>query len=137
VALDAAQAARLPRFPMAWIGVPLHPSFVYEIAFQLALLGLLLGAHRRALWTGSLFKAYLLAYALFRFAVETVRGNEIVGWGLTRTQLFLLPSALILAAALAGDLWWRPRAARPPQLDRSAATAGVAAVGDGPEAADA
>jgi phosphatidylglycerol:prolipoprotein diacylglycerol transferase len=137
VALDAAQAARLPRFPAAWVGVPLHPSFVYEIAFQLAMLALLLGVQRRAPWTGSLFKGYLLAYALFRFAVEAVRGNEIVGWGLTRTQLFLVPSAFVLAAALAGDLRRRARPAVPPQFGGAATTAAAAVVDDCLEAADA
>jgi prolipoprotein diacylglyceryltransferase len=39
---------------------------------------------------GELFKLYLTAYAVFRFAVEFVRGNEVAFAGLTRPQLFLL-----------------------------------------------
>ena len=102
VRLTPAEAAAIPGCP-AWCaaGVPLHPSFVYEIAFHLAAFAALLalrtrrGPHERA--EGDLFKLYLLGYALFRFGVEFVRGNEVVWRGLTRSQLFLIPSAALVA----------------------------------------
>lgn len=97
VTVDAARAAILPGFPAAWIGVPLHPSFIYEIGFHLAMLGALLRLRRRPGLRGELFKVYLLAYAVFRFLIEFVRGNEVVWAGLTRSQLFLIPSSLLLA----------------------------------------
>jgi len=105
IALGASQAARLPGFPSGWVGVPLHPSFAYEIVFHFAALAALLRLRRRPELSGSLFKLYLLAYALFRFAVELVRGNQVVWLGLTRSQLFLIPSAV----ALAVELWHRRR----------------------------
>jgi phosphatidylglycerol:prolipoprotein diacylglycerol transferase len=98
VTVGAARAALIPGFPPAWIGVPLHPSFVYEIAFHFAMLAVLLRLRRRSDLRGELFKVYLLAYAVFRFLIEFVRGNEIVWAGLTRSQLFLIPSTLLLAA---------------------------------------
>jgi len=97
VRVDAARAAVIPGFPAAWIGVPLHPSFVYEIAFHFAMLALLLRLRRRPDLHGELFKVYLLFYAVFRFLIEFVRGNEVVWAGLTRSQLFLIPSTLLLA----------------------------------------
>ncbi|HEY2293117.1 MAG TPA: prolipoprotein diacylglyceryl transferase family protein [Thermoanaerobaculia bacterium] len=97
VKVDAARAALIPGFPPAWIGVPLHPSFVYEIAFHFAMLAVLLRLRRRPELRGELFKVYLLAYATFRFLIEFVRGNEVVWAGLTRSQLFLIPSTLLLA----------------------------------------
>ena len=97
VTVGAARAARIPGFPPAWIGVPLHPSFVYEIAFHFAMLAVLLRLRRRPDLRGELFKVYLLAYAVFRFLIEFVRGNEVVWAGLTRSQLFLIPSTLLLA----------------------------------------
>jgi len=97
VSVDAARAALLPGFPLAWTGVPLHPSFVYEIAFHFAMLAVLLRLRRRPALRGELFKVYLLAYATFRFLIEFVRGNEVVWAGLTRSQLFLIPSILLLA----------------------------------------
>jgi phosphatidylglycerol---prolipoprotein diacylglyceryl transferase len=87
VTLTPEQAARIPH---AVAGVPLHPSFAYEIAFH-ALAFVVLRLLRDRLTTpGESFKLYLTAYALFRFAVEFVRGNEVVFAGLTRPQLFLL-----------------------------------------------
>ncbi|HSK74865.1 MAG TPA: prolipoprotein diacylglyceryl transferase family protein [Thermoanaerobaculia bacterium] len=97
VVVDAERAARIPGFPSAWTGVPLHPSFAYEIAFHLVLFTVLLRLRSRADLRGELFKLFLLAYAVFRFFVEFVRGNEAVWHGLTRSQLFLMPSALLLA----------------------------------------
>jgi phosphatidylglycerol:prolipoprotein diacylglycerol transferase len=84
----------------AWCvaGVPLHPSFVYEIAFELAMfVALWWWLRPRPHAEGDLFKVYLLTYAIFRFFVEFVRGNDVVWGGLTRSQLFLIPSTLLLA----------------------------------------
>jgi phosphatidylglycerol---prolipoprotein diacylglyceryl transferase len=71
-------------------GVPLHPSFAYEIAFHLAALAALLWLRDRFRAPGETFSLYLIGYAAFRFAVEFVRGNEVAALGLTRPQLFLL-----------------------------------------------
>jgi prolipoprotein diacylglyceryltransferase len=100
VTISAQQAARFPTFPAAWAAVPLHPSFAYEIVFHLAAFVVLRRLRRRPALEGSLFKLYLLSYALFRFAVEFVRGNPAVWAGLSFSQLFLIPSSLCLAWAL-------------------------------------
>jgi phosphatidylglycerol---prolipoprotein diacylglyceryl transferase len=97
VVIDAARAARIPGFPMEWIGVPLHPSFVYEIPFHLAMAATLFRLRSRGAFRDDLFKLYLLAYAPCRFLLEFVRGNPVVWHGLTRSQLFLVPSMLILS----------------------------------------
>lgn len=80
-------------------GVPLHPSFFYEIAFHLVAFGLLVRYRDRFAQPGALFALYLLGYAGFRFAVEFVRGNEVVALGLTRPQWFLLACAPLAAWA--------------------------------------
>ena len=100
VRLTPAEAAAIPGCP-AWCaaGGALHPSFAYEIAFHLAAFAALWWWLRpRVRVEGDLFKLYLLGYALFRFAVEFVRGNEVVWLGLTRAQLFLLPASALLAS---------------------------------------
>jgi phosphatidylglycerol---prolipoprotein diacylglyceryl transferase len=94
VALTPAEALR---FPGSAPGVPLHPSFAYEIAFHLAAFALLRWGRDRITAPGELFSLDLVGYAAFRFAVEFVRGNEVVLAGLTRPQLFLL-ACLPLAA---------------------------------------
>ncbi|HEU4425131.1 MAG TPA: prolipoprotein diacylglyceryl transferase family protein, partial [Pilimelia sp.] len=78
-------------------GVPLHPSFAYEIAFHLIALAVLLRLRDRLAAPGELFSLYLVGYAGFRFAAEFVRGNEVVAAGLTRPQLFLLACAPLAA----------------------------------------
>jgi prolipoprotein diacylglyceryltransferase len=86
ITLDPATAARLGAAP----GVPLHPSFAYEIAFHLAAFAVIwFWLRRRDLPPGETFVWYVAAYGIFRFLVEFVRGNEVVWHGLTRPQLFL------------------------------------------------
>ncbi len=83
-------------------GIALHPSFGYEIAFHVVAF-LVIWRLRDALTRrGDLFVGYVAAYAIFRFGVEFVRGNEVVWAGLTRPQLFLLVSAPLLARRAAG-----------------------------------
>ena len=78
-------------------GVPLHPSFVYEIAFHtVAFLLLWFWLRHLPLAPGETFVLYVGAYAIFRFCVEFVRGNEVVWAGLTRPQLFLAVSIPLL-----------------------------------------
>lgn len=78
-------------------GVGLHPSFVYEIAFHALAFGLLVTYRDRLPNPGDLFVCYVAAYALFRFGVEFVRGNEAVWFGLSRPQWFLLAMLPLLA----------------------------------------
>ncbi|PYP13275.1 MAG: diacylglyceryl transferase [Gemmatimonadetes bacterium] len=83
-------------------GVPRHPSFLYESAFQGAMFcGLWWWGRPHVRVPGDLFKIYLLAYAIFRFLVEFVRGNDVVWAGLTRPQLFLIPATAGLAVYFA------------------------------------
>lgn len=78
----------------------MHPSFVYEIIFQLVAFALLLWLRSRIQQPGELFVIYLAGYAAFRFSVEFVRANGTVWLDLTRPQWFLLPSLLILGVRL-------------------------------------
>lgn len=93
VSLDPAAAARL-RAPA---GVPLHPSFAYEIAFHAVAFAVLWCWLRHRLQApGETLTLYLAGYGVFRFLVEFVRGNEVVWEGLTRPQLFLLLTVPLL-----------------------------------------
>jgi phosphatidylglycerol:prolipoprotein diacylglycerol transferase len=93
VVLPPARAARLG----APAGVPLHPSFAYEIAFQLVAFALLVRYRDRLAEPADLFTGWLLAYGVFRFLVEFVRGNDVVWAALTRPQLFLAATVPLLA----------------------------------------
>jgi phosphatidylglycerol---prolipoprotein diacylglyceryl transferase len=96
-------APRISRCPECLTGAPMHPSFIYEIAFLGLAAWLLFASSRRRVpplpWMGEgdQFKLFLLAYAVFRFFVEFVRGNPIMAFGLSGSQLMLLPSSIVLA----------------------------------------
>lgn len=83
----------------AWgvpVGATLHPSFVYEIGFHvIALVAIWLWRDRLA-DPADLFTLYITGYAIFRFAVEPVRGNEVVWLDLTRPQIFLAATLPLL-----------------------------------------
>lgn len=89
-------AQHIPNCPYCASGVKMHPSFLYEIIFHTLMFGWIWWLRPRVYVKGELFKIYLLGYALFRFAVEFVRGNQAVWYGLSRSQLFLIPSTMLL-----------------------------------------
>lgn len=113
----AEQAADIPNCPQCLLGVPLHPSFLYEIAFCLLAFGGLMAMRDRIPVPGESFKLFLLGYGLFRFGVEFVRGNPEMAFGLTGTQLFLLATMPILIGYFVAQLArhaYRPKPAPDP-----------------------
>ncbi len=68
-------AAAFPRCPGC--GGPMHPSMLYEIGFHAAAFALIWRRSPLLPIRGDTLKLYLLAYGLFRFGVEFVRGNEV------------------------------------------------------------
>ena len=102
ISLDPAAAQRLG----APAGVPLHPSFVYEIVFHAtAFCVLWFWLRHRVTAPGETLTFYLAGYGVFRFLVEFVRGNEVVWHGLTRPQLFLLVTVPLILLRIA----WQAR----------------------------
>jgi len=107
-------AARIPHCPWCASGVAMHPSMLYEIAFHLVAFAVVLRLRGRLSVEGDVFKLYLLGYAVFRFWVEFVRGGDQVVAGLTRPQLFLIPSTIVLAAYFGRRLVGPPPVVSPP-----------------------
>ena len=87
-------AAAFPRCPGC--DGPMHPSMLYEVGFHALAFGLIAIRGPMLPVRGDTLKAYLLAYGLFRFGVEFVRGNEIQALGLTGPQLVLIPLVALL-----------------------------------------
>ena len=79
-------------------GGPMHPSMLYEIAFNLVAAALIIRFRHRIPVQGDLLKAYLLAAATFRFLVEFVRGNEPQLGVVTGPQVVLIPLVALLIA---------------------------------------
>jgi phosphatidylglycerol:prolipoprotein diacylglycerol transferase len=82
-------AAAFPRCPGC--GGPMHPSMLYEIGFHVGAFALITTRGPLLPVRGDTLKAYLLAYGVFRFAIEFIRGNEVQWLGLTGPQLVLIP----------------------------------------------
>jgi prolipoprotein diacylglyceryltransferase len=82
----------------------MHPSMLYEIGFNVAAFGLIAWRGTLLPVRGDTLKAYLLAYGVFRFAVEFVRGNEPQLWGLSGPQLVLIPLTAMLVVHFARQL---------------------------------
>ena len=99
--------------------MPLHPSFVYEIAFHAVAFALLwFWLRRRPIAAGETLTLFIAAYGIFRFFIEFVRGNDIAWIGLTRPQLFLLVTIPLLLArigwmAYRGDFALQPPTTQP------------------------
>jgi phosphatidylglycerol---prolipoprotein diacylglyceryl transferase len=97
VRLDPTQIQMIPTCPAFCRTSALHPSFAYEIVFLAVMFAVIWRLRRRESLRGELFKVFLLCYAVFRFGVEFVRGNEAFWHGLSRHQVFLIPVAILLA----------------------------------------
>lgn len=83
-------------------GVALHPSLFYEVVFHAVAFAVLWRFRDRLGRPGDLFVSYVAAYAVFRFAVEFVRGNAPFMGGLSGPQTFALVLMPILVWRLVG-----------------------------------
>lgn len=82
--------ADVPKCPGCVADVAMHPSFAYEIIFQVVAFAALCWLRSRITAPGELLTVYLAGYAMFRFLVEFTRADEVLAWGLTAPQCFLL-----------------------------------------------
>jgi phosphatidylglycerol:prolipoprotein diacylglycerol transferase len=99
------------------LGVPLHPTQLYEAGAELLILILLLATERRGRpFPGRTFWAYMLLYAISRFVIEIYRGDPRGAIGMFSTSQII---SLVLAPLSIYMLW---RLARRPPTPEVAAT---------------
>ena len=106
----AAQVARSEIAHDAPASLPIHPTPLYEIGFDLLLFAVLFALRDRLRVRGNLFRVYLFAYATFRLALEMVRGDSpfpAIG-GPKPIQVLLALAAIRYAVLL-----WRQEIAKP------------------------
>lgn len=96
VSVSAEAAAAFARCPGC--AVPMHPSMLYEIVFNLVAVALIVRYRARVPVVGDTLKLFLLSAGIFRFLVEFVRGNEPQALGLTGPQWVLIPLVGLLLA---------------------------------------
>lgn len=90
--------------PCPGCDLPMHPSMLYEIAFNLVAIAAIVRFRHRLVVQGDLLKAYLLAAAVFRFLVEFVRASPVQALGLTGPQLVLVPLGVLLVIHFVREL---------------------------------
>jgi len=88
------------------LGVPLHPTQLYEAGAELVILLLLLSTERKGRpYPGRTFWLYMLLYAVSRFIIEFFRGDERGTVGMFSTSQFisilLAPLAIVMLVYLA------------------------------------
>ncbi|MGB0036418.1 MAG: prolipoprotein diacylglyceryl transferase [Candidatus Acidiferrales bacterium] len=103
-------AARLAGTPL---GIPLHPTQLYEVAVECVNLAILiwLGARRR--FTGEILGAYLMLYGVERGTIEFLRGDPgrtLMLNGRVSLMQFVSVGFILLGAFL----WWRGLNGRAP-----------------------
>jgi len=123
ISVPPAAAAAFVRCPGCEL--PMHPSMLYEIAFCVVAVIVIIRYRDRVPVPGDGLRLYLLAAALFRFLVEFVRGNEPQALGLTGPQWVLIPLIGLLVAHFVRQ--WRRGAYRVPPAPVPAAARGASA----------
>lgn len=99
------------------LGVPLHPTQLYEAGAELIILMVLLWSERKARpYPGRTFWLYMLLYAISRFVIEFYRGDERGSVGMLSTSQFisvlLAPLAIAMLVYLARVQAPEPKRAR-------------------------
>lgn len=86
------------------LGVPLHPTQLYESAGAFALLFLLLRVLKSRKFEGQVAVVYLLTYAMLRFTIEFFRGDvargTVFGGVLSTSQFIAIVVVFLTLAAL-------------------------------------
>jgi phosphatidylglycerol:prolipoprotein diacylglycerol transferase len=100
------------------LGIPLHPTQLYEAGAELLILGLLLATERKGRpFAGRTFWLYMFLYAVSRFIIEIYRGDprgEIFGMSTSQfISVILAPLSVIMLVWLA-----RTRPETPQEMNR-------------------
>jgi len=102
ISVSSQAAAAFARCPGCEL--PMHPSMLYEVLFNVIAALVILRYRDRVPVPGDAVKLYLLAAGIFRFFVEFVRGNEPQALGLTGPQWVLIPLVGLLVVHFLGQL---------------------------------
>jgi len=87
------------------LGIPVHPTQVYEIIYNLIVFGILVALRKRFRPDGSLFLIYLTFYAAWRLGIDFIREGTDFLFGLHEAQVISIIVLIITITLLA----WRTR----------------------------
>ena len=88
------------------IGIPVHPTQIYEIIYNLIVFGVLLLLRKRFRPDGSLFLIYLTLYAAWRLGIDFVREGKELLFGLHEAQLISIVVLIITITLMALRTRW-------------------------------
>jgi len=92
------------------LGVPYHPTQLYELFWNAAVFVVLWKLRTRLKMDGALFLLYVILYSFGRFWITFLRQDAIVIWGLRQAQIIGLAAILICLPLLAARLrGWMPK----------------------------
>ncbi len=85
------------------LGVPVHPTQLYEVAANLILFFILQRYYKKPHKNGAVLVAYIMGYSLIRFGIEFFRGDFRGGFflGLSPSQLISAIAVLIALCVMA------------------------------------
>jgi phosphatidylglycerol:prolipoprotein diacylglycerol transferase len=102
------------------LGVPLHPTQLYEAGAEFIILMILLWSERKGRpFAGRTFWLYMLLYAISRFIIEFYRGDDRGMVGMFSTSQFI--SILLAPLAIVMLVWLSRRSEPEPKRIRKAA----------------
>ena len=79
------------------LNMPVHPTQIYEIIYNLIVFGILLFLRKRVKPDGSLFLIYLILYSIWRLGVDFIRDGTSFLFGLHEAQVI---SIVVLAVCV-------------------------------------
>lgn len=93
------------------LGIPLHPTQVYEFLAEMVITSILLLLWRRRSFPGQVIGAYAFLYGVARFFIEYYRGDP--GRGSVFGGMFSLTQVISILFVLAGGILWMRRGPAP------------------------
>jgi phosphatidylglycerol:prolipoprotein diacylglycerol transferase len=88
------------------IGIPVHPTQMYELFYNLIVFGILLLLRKRFRPDGSLFLIYLTLYAAWRLGIDFIREGKELLFGLHEAQLISIVVLIIAITLMALRTRW-------------------------------
>ena len=93
------------------LGIPLHPSPVYEFMAEMVITSILLLLYRRRSFAGQIIGTYAFLYGVARFFLEFLRGDP--GRGSVLGGMFTLTQVISIIFVVVGGALWLRRDSRP------------------------
>ena len=91
------------------LGIPVHPTQVYEIIYNLVVFGILLFFRGKFRPDGSLFLIYLTFYAAWRLGVDFIRDGTDFLFGLHEAQIISIIVLIVTITLMAWRTRWKGR----------------------------